>query len=209
MAAGGPVRRLYGVLRVTRRRVREAAPYKGGRCLDGGGGKPPPYMGSPPWDGRPSVPPLRCAKTIPPIRRGRTLSRAAGCPAIPAPTLIRPLRGHLPPGRGKAFGRPHGAAPTKGGEPCPLICHGFSVPPFPIPSVASRHLPLTRGVGPQGEGLRATARVAPTAGTGSATLVRSRQAQVWNCVGCNFCILRAPAGPDGTAEGHSIFARRK
>ena len=48
MAAGGPVRRLYGVLRVTRRRVREAAPYKGGRCLDGGGGKPPPYMGSSP-----------------------------------------------------------------------------------------------------------------------------------------------------------------
>ena len=26
-------------------------------------------------------------------------------------------------------------------------------PPVPIPSVASRHLPLTRGVGPQGEGL--------------------------------------------------------
>ena len=29
-------------------------------------------------------------------------------------TLIRPLRGHLPPERGKACGRPHGAAPTKG-----------------------------------------------------------------------------------------------
>ena len=27
-------------------------------------------------------------------------------------TLIRPLRGHLPPWRGKACGRPHGAAPT-------------------------------------------------------------------------------------------------
>ena len=53
MAAGGPVRRLYGVLRVTRRRVREAAPYKGGRCLDGGGGKPPPYMGSLPGTGGP------------------------------------------------------------------------------------------------------------------------------------------------------------
>ena len=52
MAAGGPVRRLYGVLRVTRRRVREAAPYKGGRCLDGGGGQPPPYKGrSPGTDG--------------------------------------------------------------------------------------------------------------------------------------------------------------
>ena len=37
-------------------------------------------------------------------------------------------------------------------EPCPLIRHGFAVPPFPIPSVASRHLPLTRGVGPRGEG---------------------------------------------------------
>ena len=34
----------------------------------------------------------------------------------------------------------------------PLIRHGFAVPPFPIPSVASRHLPLTRGVGPRGEG---------------------------------------------------------
>ena len=31
-------------------------------------------------------------------------------------------------------------------EPCPLIRHGFAVPPFPIPSVASRHLPLIRGV---------------------------------------------------------------
>ena len=39
--------RPYDVLRVTGRRVREAAPYKGGRCLDGGGGKPPPYMGNP------------------------------------------------------------------------------------------------------------------------------------------------------------------
>ena len=29
-------------------------------------------------------------------------------------TLIRPLRGHLLAGRGKACGRPHGAAPTKG-----------------------------------------------------------------------------------------------
>ena len=47
MAAGGPVRRLYGVLRVTRRRVREAAPYKGGRCLDGGGGKPRPTWVAP------------------------------------------------------------------------------------------------------------------------------------------------------------------
>ena len=26
-------------------------------------------------------------------------------------------------------------------EPCPLIRHGFAVPPFPIPSVASRHHP--------------------------------------------------------------------
>ena len=36
-------------------------------------------------------------------------------------------------------------------EPCPLIRHGFAMPPFPIPSVASRHLPLTRGVGPEGK----------------------------------------------------------
>ena len=37
-------------------------------------------------------------------------------------------------------------------EPYPLIRHGFAGPPFPIPSVASRHLPLIRGVGPRGEG---------------------------------------------------------
>ena len=113
-------------------------------------------------------------KMIPPIRRGRTFSRPAGGTAIPEPTLIRPLRGHLPPGRGKAFGRPHGAAFTKGFEPCPLIRHGFAVPPSP-----------------QGEGFQATARVAPTAGTGPATLVRSRQARRWNRTYPNFCKPRA------------------
>ena len=38
---------------------------------------------------------------------------------------------------------------------CPLIRPSVRTgAPFPIPSVASRHLPLTRGVGPQGEGLK-------------------------------------------------------
>ena len=79
-------------------------------------------------------------------------------------------------------GRPHGAAPAKnpnqggftekkqgrrGQAPalrdfsndarslkCPLIRLALRPATFPIPSVASRHLPLIRGVGPQGEGLK-------------------------------------------------------
>src|SRR5699024_8002418 len=37
---------------------------------------------------------------------------------------------------------------------CPLIRLAVRPATFPIPSVASRHLPLIRGVGPQGEGLK-------------------------------------------------------
>ena len=37
---------------------------------------------------------------------------------------------------------------------CPLIRLALRPATFPIPSVASRHLPLIRGVGPQGEGLK-------------------------------------------------------
>ena len=51
--------RPYDVLRVTGRRVREAAPYRGGRHLDGGGGEPPPYIGSLPGTGGHMGPPLR------------------------------------------------------------------------------------------------------------------------------------------------------
>ena len=67
------MRRLDGVLRVTRRRVREAAPYKGGRCLDGGGGKPPPYM-----TGGHMGPPLqRGAESCP---QGNAYGRPQGSP---------------------------------------------------------------------------------------------------------------------------------
>ena len=57
---------------------------------------------------------------------------------------------------GKVTRRPQAAkSPLQETKPLchrPLIRHGFAVPPFPIPSVASRHLPLIRGVGPRGEG---------------------------------------------------------
>ena len=90
--------------------------------------------------------------------------------------VVAPYRRRSLPG-----GRPHGAAPTKnpnqggftekknpgaaGASPRPtgffLRRPPLKMPPhpalratFPIPSVASRHLPLIRGVGPQGEGLK-------------------------------------------------------
>ena len=51
--------RLYGVLRVTRRRVREAAPTKAADASTAAGASPRPTWVTP-WDGRPSVPLLRC-----------------------------------------------------------------------------------------------------------------------------------------------------
>ena len=82
--------------------------------------------------GGPSVPPLRKSRAIPgghphPLPSGapspwkgggwraaqvcRPYERTGQFSVV---TLIRPLRGHLPPERGNACGRPHGAAPTKG-----------------------------------------------------------------------------------------------
>ena len=111
MAAGGPVRRLYGVLRVTRRRVREAAPYKGGRCLDGGGGKPRPTWVAPPGTDGPVCRPYG-VKMIPPIRRDRTLSRPAGALRFRSPPSSAPFGGTFPleGGRlsGDRKGRPYG-----------------------------------------------------------------------------------------------------
>ena len=46
-------------------------------------------------------------------------------------------------------GGPHGAAPTTCPRPAPI--RRASRDTFPIPSVAARHLPLIRGVGPQGK----------------------------------------------------------
>ena len=61
-----------------------------------------------------------------------------------------------PPRRAELPCRPQAAkSPLQETKPLchrPLIRHGFAVPPFPIPSVASRHLPLIRGVGPREEG---------------------------------------------------------
>ena len=119
---------------------------------------------------------------------------------------------------------------------CPLIRPSVRTgAPFPIPSVAARHLPLTRGVGPQGtayregedlavtlirhgfavppspwkgEGLRAAARAAPTA---------EMHRKCWfgrarRCCGTATAAIFAnpgPSGPGGIADSHSIFARRK
>ena len=73
------------------------------------------------------------------------------------------LRATFPPVGGRLCGRPHGAAPTNpngrgGWTETPHPSRPSAVPPcptpfvpsghFPIPSVAARHLPLTRGVGP-------------------------------------------------------------
>ena len=84
-----------------------------------------------------------------------------------------PFWGHLPPGgrhdgRAGEDTRPYGdcGRKTAGAQCAPLQERGRKLPPhpppsgapFPIPSVPSGHLPLTRGVGPQGEGLGNTKR---------------------------------------------------
>ena len=63
-----------------------------------------------------------------------------------------PAGGEIPLRKEPSSGPMRASGPTKAFYHRPLIRHGFAVPPFPIPSVASRHLPLTRGVGPRGEG---------------------------------------------------------
>ena len=60
----------------------------------------------------------------------------------------------------------------------------------------------------KGEGLRAAARVAPTAEDSLGTLARQTQAQTWNRTKNKFCKLRA-LWPGGNLDTHSNFARRK
>ena len=204
---------------------------------------------------------------IPPIRRGRTFSRPAGGTAIPEPTLIRPLRGHLPPGRGKAFGRlivvptvypeaifslsqgPGPDRPAKYRE-IPGIRREGHTPGWPhlglraaafrrlaskcacgrdlapagqftfSPSPTNRKKTLRVWVGEplgapaggkprghphpppsgapspfKGEGLRATARVAPTAYSAPVPLARQSQAQSWNRIDPEFLQTQGPSGP--------------
>ena len=76
-----------------------------------------------------------------------------------------PAKNHRSGAPGRGPGQPllplRGNSPSRalrGAETCPLIRHGFAVPPFPIPSVAARHLPLIRGVGPQGGRLKKSGR---------------------------------------------------
>ncbi len=85
------------------------------------------------------------------LRRGGCPHSPADCahPLVPLWLLSGPPERNSPPGRRNPLRQ------TKPLYHRPLIRLAFGQPPSPIPSVASRHLPLIRGVGPQGEGLRA------------------------------------------------------
>ena len=155
-------------------------------------------------------------------------SRAARCAA---PTKFK--EGFRFCRRGRRPRRPAGAhcAPLRLKQTAlitrtiPLIRLACGQPPYPFwPSAiflsplsrCARHLPLIRGVGPliggiglpPREGCRATARVAPAAGTTPGALVRQSQAQLWSRSSDNFCIPRAQ-WPGGNLDRHSDFARRK
>ena len=96
-------------------------------------------------------------------RRAKPLRN--GAPSRGPGQLLLPLRGNSPSRvlrlESKGTGR-RGRAPALQSSSndacssdCPLIRPSVRTgAPFPIPSVAARHLPLTRGVGPQGEGLK-------------------------------------------------------
>ena len=169
-----------------------------------------------------------------------------------------PLRYFMfPHGSRPACGRPHGAAPTVNLETVPLFRRGRTLA-GPIKgfchSEAHPHPPRIRSAPSplQGEGLRATARVAPTAEIRLGALARQSQARKRNRTSRKFCRPRAqwpggrgraansrpygdthpatlvrkprrgsgiapaaifanpgPSGPEGIAESHSNFARRK
>ena len=81
---------------------------------------------------------------------------------------------------------------------------GASAIPEPPSSASLRSAPSPW----KGEGLRATARVAPTAESGPGALVQQSQAQPLNRTSGNFRKPRAQ-WPGRNCKGHSIFARRK
>ena len=119
MAAGGPVRRLYGVLRVTRRRVREAAPYKGGRCLDGGGGKPPPYMGSSPGTDGPVCRPYGVQKRFHRFVGAGHFRGPPGALRFRRPPSSAPFGGTFPLEGGRLSGGHMGPPLQRGTNPVP------------------------------------------------------------------------------------------
>ncbi len=108
--------RLYGVLRVTRRRVREAAPTKAADASTAAGASPRPTWVTP-WDGRPSVPLLRCKNDStdpwgPDTFAGRRARCDSGAHPHPPPFGgTFPLEGgRLSGGRGKPL--PYGITAT-------------------------------------------------------------------------------------------------
>ena len=129
--------------------------------------------------GRPGVPPLRNAGIFRFGRRGRRPRRPTGAHCAPLRLKRTALITRTIPLIRLACGQP----------PYPFWPSAISLSPL---SRYARHLPLIRGVGlPPREGCRATARVAPAAGTTPGALVRQSQAQLWSRSSDNFCIPRA------------------
>ena len=95
------------------------------------------------------MPPLRQRRGKP-GRRVREAAPYKRCGSRP-----RPCGGIWAKNGGRTMCAPTG----EGAGTCPLIRPSVRTgAPVPIPSVPSGHLPLTRGVGPQGEGLGKTKR---------------------------------------------------
>ena len=127
---------------------------------------------------------------------GSSAAQGIGGRLIAAPTGGACLR------RAGEDTRPYG-----GSWKLPLVWAGVCVPrghPHPSGLTASpptpfglRPFPPDRGNRPsplEGEGFRATARVAPTAKTGPEALARQSQAQGWNRISPNFPPAQAPSG---------------
>ena len=123
----------------------------------------------------PLIRPLRGHLSLSPLSLRDIIPTPFGLRPFPPDRGNRPLdKGSRPPG-GRHDGRVRTPAPTgivgknsgrtmcaptgEGAGTWPLIRPSVRTgAPVPIPSVPSGHLPLTRGVGPQGEGLGKTKR---------------------------------------------------
>ena len=94
------------------------------------------------------------------VRGKATMSTKCSSGAVPGDPLVSfPSLGKKLAPQGEIPLRTTNAVRNLPPHPAP------SGPPFPIPSVASRHLPLTRGVGPQGEGLKRGGEIPPKKNT--------------------------------------------
>ena len=94
------------------------------------------------------------------VRGKATMSTKCSSGAVPGDPLVSfPSLGKKLAPQGEIPLRTTNAVRNLPPHPAP------SGPPFPIPSVASRHLPLTREVGPQGEGLKRGGEIPPKKNT--------------------------------------------